>query len=177
MDGNKRFTTASLNEAVRLYVAAMYHRYRIRPFEYPVDVKSAKGEVIEELEFGVSDMRAVGDKYKSEKRRKKRKVKKVSKPILERNPELARSLYASVEPLTNEELKHLENRAREALAIASGQAGKQMIYCCAMIRLADYECPIDRKHNFVYDKINSWQDEQAIQDTLSYHSMDILGVN
>lgn len=134
-----REETAVIHE----YTREVYKRDGVRPFKYQYED--------DDLEFGEVNAKEVGAKFKKRKRRKK----KESANALDHFPELARSL-APPPPADDDMLALLRSLASEAMRMA--RAEQDVVYCCGMIRPADYECPINGDHGFVYDEINSWKE-------------------
>jgi hypothetical protein len=122
-----------LREVVRLYVRALIANYDILPYEYdrskskdaPVDPTDA-----DNLEFGVSDGKAIHKKVLADRRRARRK-----KPKRKRRIGPSKVLPQDEgKKYTAGELATLAEQARLAMLEASRLAGERVIWCCNAIR-------------------------------------------
>lgn len=142
-----------LSEQVRKFSSALIRNYGILPVDYNDETVSTPTSTTN-LEFGVSDGKAIHKKALAKRRKKKKKKEKP--PLALSDPKLVESLYGSVKIYTDNELAQLAEQAKQALAEASRLAGEPVIYCCAAIRRKSiHEC---------FGECESWEHYKQINE-------------
>jgi hypothetical protein len=132
--------SVELTDTVRTYVAALIRNNEILPVKYKKHRKKkgdeTNGDIIDELEFGVSDSAAVAKMAQANRRKAEKEKKKPNKKgdLGSQRPDISEIVNSVVIKYTDDELAALAEQARLALARAGELAGEPVIYCCAHIR-------------------------------------------